>query len=281
MLAFSPFSAPTHPLWNCILDPDLTLSTYGIPLVKHLGKAMELWVVRELWQILDNPRSYLQSLPPLPFSAPVGQASMQTTWNDRNRAISAWERFLDETNLTSLNLFWFGDRPRESVLPRHQNLDIFWRWEALARSLDQRYAANSAIPLMLAFRDAIALVTCLNSAFVLTYQEADNGNREASPVICQRLQFWNIPCQKLSDTDPMVALERNTLTQLLLQAGLCQLLWTELRLVILHIVAPHAFSPIADFRLAGTRSTLGEAREEFPNAERSLWLDAQGFWYPL
>ena len=38
--------------WTCIIDPALALSRYGVPLVKQLGKVMELWVVRELREVV-------------------------------------------------------------------------------------------------------------------------------------------------------------------------------------------------------------------------------------
>jgi hypothetical protein len=46
--------------WACVLDPTLTLSRFGLLLVKRLGEVMELWVVRELWHVLDNTQYYLQ-----------------------------------------------------------------------------------------------------------------------------------------------------------------------------------------------------------------------------
>ena len=41
--------------WACVLDPILALSEYGLPLVKQLGKVMDLWVVREFWHISTTP----------------------------------------------------------------------------------------------------------------------------------------------------------------------------------------------------------------------------------
>lgn len=46
--------------WSCVLDPTLALSYYGLALVKRLRQVMEVWVVRELWNILDNTHFYLQ-----------------------------------------------------------------------------------------------------------------------------------------------------------------------------------------------------------------------------
>ncbi|MDF5708725.1 MAG: hypothetical protein PUP90_13950 [Nostoc sp. S4] len=43
----------------CIIDPALALSVHGVPLIQQLGEVMELWVVRELWHILDNSNFYL------------------------------------------------------------------------------------------------------------------------------------------------------------------------------------------------------------------------------
>ncbi|MCX7595226.1 MAG: hypothetical protein N2235_15995 [Fischerella sp.] len=45
---------------TCVLDPSLVLSNYGLSLTQQLGEVMDLWVVRELWHILDNTRFYVQ-----------------------------------------------------------------------------------------------------------------------------------------------------------------------------------------------------------------------------
>jgi hypothetical protein len=46
--------------WACVLDPTLTLSRFGLLFGKRLGEVMELWVVREIWHVLDNTQFYLQ-----------------------------------------------------------------------------------------------------------------------------------------------------------------------------------------------------------------------------
>jgi hypothetical protein len=38
----------------CVLDPGLMLSRFGLPLIRRPGELVELWMVRELWHVLDN-----------------------------------------------------------------------------------------------------------------------------------------------------------------------------------------------------------------------------------
>jgi hypothetical protein len=45
---------PRRQRWSCVLDPSLFFSHYGLLLVQSLGEALDLWVARELWHMLDN-----------------------------------------------------------------------------------------------------------------------------------------------------------------------------------------------------------------------------------
>lgn len=126
---------------SCVIDLVLALSEYGIPMIQQLGKRLELWVVRELWNILDNPTLYLNQ-PEL--ITPRGLAPKRTPDQDRHAlettllSLEAWATFRLETDLSGLQLFWLGDSPKESLLPSHRNLELFYRWEAIATALDHQ-----------------------------------------------------------------------------------------------------------------------------------------------
>lgn len=239
---------------SCILDPCLALSPYGITLVKELKEVMELWVVRELWQILDNSHLYLQK-PELITSQNIKIFERgQTSLEEICCSLREWENFRLETDLAKLNLFWLGDSPQESFLPKTRNLAIFWHWESLVQSLDDRIKNFQTIDdlLPLAFRDSIALATSLGSAFILTCQNPSNS----LPAICQSLEDWKIPCEMLTPNDSVVMIERDYLRQLFVHTGLTRLLWAEIHLCVLHLVASE---------LSFTRS----------------WSGVKGFWYVI
>lgn len=271
---------------TCVLDPSLALSNYGLSLTQQLGEVMELWVVRELWHILDNTRFYLQQ----PESV-LTRAASETTADiapaaqqEIIRALHVWEYTRMATDPISLNLFWIGDRPSESFLPRSADPQIRYRWESLARSLDtglNRNAVASDI-LMSAFQDTAALAVALRTAFILTYQPLQNNSTDQSPDICAALESWGIPCHVIDPLDAIATIERDNLRRLIVQAGLSKLLWAGLHLVVLHLVVPSAFGlcdridPDLD---NGSPSIDGYA--EHPGLTTNLWQGAQGFWYRI
>ena len=55
--------------WTCVLDPFLALSPNGLILATQLSQVLELWIFRELWQILDNTEYYLHQ-PQTQLAAP-------------------------------------------------------------------------------------------------------------------------------------------------------------------------------------------------------------------
>src|SRR5262245_19038878 len=105
----------------CVLDTHLALSPYGLLLAQRLSSELDLWLVRELWQILDNTDYYLSEADRLSsvgltqeLSTPLaGQSDAQ---NLRD-ALSQWEAARTETDLAGLNIHWIGDALCESLLP--------------------------------------------------------------------------------------------------------------------------------------------------------------------
>lgn len=280
----------SQPRWACVLDPTLALSRYGLPLVKQLNEVMELWVGRELWHILDNTHFYLEQ----PESLLLDRfASASETTEDRARAqeivwaLREWERIRMETDLSGLKLFWIGDRLGESLLPAEADPKMIWRYEALAESLarspDERTTFNEV--LLSAFRDVAALAAAQGSAFILT-QLPEGATASSSPVICNALGAWGIPCKAISAQDPWAALERDYLRRLVAQAGLVKWFWAGLRLVVLHLLVPAAATALSDSEAVFSEELLFVEETLVDLAERqkpaiNLWQCAQAFWYPL
>src|SRR5712692_5673952 len=86
----------------CVLDPALTLSRFGLHLVRRLGELMELWMPREFWHILDNSQFYGRR-PEALFGAPDDEGDT-TRRKGLNRdeitsSMGEWERVRRENDL--------------------------------------------------------------------------------------------------------------------------------------------------------------------------------------
>lgn len=268
---------------RCVIDPALALSPSGLLLYKNLGEAMELWVVRELWYILDNINLYLQR-PEL--VVPQINASERTLSEKRTSleetlwSLKEWEKVRGARDLSRLNLFWLGDNLRESLLPRDREPEIFSHWEFLARSLDNqidRIPTNDV--LTLAFRDAVALLASLGSAFILTYQSPSDYEKNLSPDICKALESWNIPCKYLTQKDPVVILEREYLRELITNTGLAKPFWTNIHISILHLVVPRGLAQTQIKNLVTNKFSSQEI--QYLEPENYLWTNIEAFWYQL
>jgi hypothetical protein len=251
---------------SCVIDPTLALSQYGLLLVQHLAQSIEVWIGREFLNILDNVSFYQQQPHLLVPDFLMTDNHLDRAYGSLQAmlwALQEWEKFRMTTDLSNLNLFWLGDNPKESLLPKGKSTDIFWQWEAAAHSLDKRgenHPSDHHIQ-MLAFRDTVALAATLGSTFILTRQSPEEVEKNYLPAICRALPQWDISFQMLSPKDPIVVMERHTLRQLVLHTHTAKLLWAGLRLAVLHLVVP---TPIID-----TQST--------PNDH--FWSEAKGFLY--
>src|SRR5262245_16700552 len=104
----------------CVLDTRLALSSFGLLLAQRLSSEFELWLVRELWQILDNTEFYLSEPESLTRSraAANGVAANSISGTDGIRhALTQWELARTENDLAGLKFFWIGDAVSESLLP--------------------------------------------------------------------------------------------------------------------------------------------------------------------
>ena len=80
----------------CVLDIQLALSTYGLLLAQRLSSELDLWLVRELWQILDNTGYYLSRPTSL---APRRPGDAQITTNREDSADGGLRRILRQWEL--------------------------------------------------------------------------------------------------------------------------------------------------------------------------------------
>jgi hypothetical protein len=252
---------------SCVIDPTLALSQHGLLLVQQIAQIIEVWIGRELLHILDNA-SFYQQQPHLLIPDTLmtdhqldrAYGSIQVTlWS-----LKEWEKFRLNTDLANLNLLWLGDNPKESLLPKGRHPELFWRWEAIAHALEQRgdHHSSENLPLMMAFRDTVALAATLGSAFILTHRSLEEIEKSYQPAICRALQQWKIPLHFLSGKDPLVMMERHVLRQLMIQTQTTKLLWTGLQLAVLHLVIPRV--------IIDTQTT--------PN---DIWIEAKAYLYPI
>lgn len=277
--------APEKNSCSCIIDPALALSYYGVPLVKRLATVIELWVVRELWHILNDCDFYLQQPELL-----IPKTSIYTSNPEQERAaleeklwsLKEWQKSRFGNDLAGLNIFWLGDSLHESLLPKNQNYNIFWQWESFAKSLeyqiDQFQQQNSV--LLFAFRDTAALTACLESAFILTYQLPDEFTNNTAPGICQTLQSWGFSCKFLPAHHAYVAIERDYWHQLFANTGLTKFFWSGLHLIVLHLVVPRALSTTSSpiFQASNLSSRENSVDDLESN---NLWAGSQAFWYQI
>jgi len=265
--------------WACVLDPALVLSRFGVPLIQRLGDVMDLWIVRELWHILDNSRYFLKQPEALFAESDAGRSP----WIDRpddaetTTAMKAWERIRMTSDLRGLRLCWLNDCLADSLTPEGQTADLLPQFESLACALDRHLIGTG--PMACAARDTMALATALGTAFVLTQHVQDSATRESPPQIC-RLFAESVPSLKVDADNPIAAIERNHLRHLLVHAGLTNLLFNGLHLSVIHVAAPAVITP-------GCMSPGGDREDDIEvsiaEAEptRDPWHRARTFWYLL
>jgi hypothetical protein len=269
----------SHRRWVCVLDPTLALSVHGLPLLARLGTALDVWIARELWHILDNTHFYLER--PEILLAAGGNGSQAERAQAVVQTLLEWERIRLDNDPSRQNCYWIGDSPLESFLPEGTEPDIVWRYEALSAALDQRLPDKGAA-LPSACRDTAALAVCLPTAFVLTHLSSA-GDVESSPAICRVLEKGGILCKEVAADDPWQKQESDLLRQVLVQTGLGKWVWSGLRLAVLQLAAPAAYTvetPDKEGReYMDYDMDVTEPQTSGPVAD--YWRDARGFWYPL
>jgi hypothetical protein len=266
----------------CVLDPALALSRHGLALARGLGEVLEVWLVPELWRILDNTCVYLEHPEVL-----VPRRDRRSDGDDAERAargaLGLWERTRYATDPLGMKLYWVGDRADESLLPPGSAPTLVPRWHLLARALEGRAGKAFAPgdPLAAAWRDSAALVAALGAAFVLTQRTAEEVARQLPPALCTSLGRWGIPTREVRN-DVLLAIERDYLNHAFVHAGVAQYLWAGTHLAAVDLVVPAAAGLLVE-RLESEEPEPADlvSLDEPPPDLDGLWEAAQAVWFAL
>jgi hypothetical protein len=256
--------------WNCVLDPAIALSHNGVLIAESMSKEINLWVVQELWNIVNDANFYAnraELITPSTIAVTKGVLTAELLWS-----LKEWSKTKQEKDLAKLGMYWLGDNLQESLLPGDKSVELYKQWEASASALDRRNQINQdkdSDILTLAFRDTIALAASLKSAFVLTYQSSTDLSG-SPPAICQALENWGISSQVITQRNPIIAMERQYIRQLIVRAGLGKLVLVGVNLVAFYLVIP-----------AVTAATSRENISDDLDRESYFWNNVKGVWYYL
>ena len=273
----------------CVLDTHLALSPYGLLLAQRLSSELDLWLVRELWQILDNTQYYLSEPDQLrPATSGAAAVAAPPTLADRHTlrdTLTQWEVARTETDLAGLKIHWIGDALSESMLPARVDAHLVARFETLARSLDRRVPRPSddrAAVLVDCIRDAVALTAALMPyrGFILTSRTGSDGAGLDEPELCDHLKRWGLRCSRLG-TGAASQLETDLMLPMFARAGVAELMWAGLRLAAVHVLAPKA---VMVPRPGSHHDSLDDDLEPSPDDAADgvdWWEGAVSFWYPL
>ncbi len=269
----------------CVLDTRLALSTYGLLLAQRLSSEFDLWLSRELWQILDNTELYKvhpDSVPLALFDEANAKSSPTRTEHRLREVLAQWELARTETDLAGLKIFWIGDALSESMLPARVDQHLVDRYEALAQALEQR-CVDSDKEGYSDFLDAAALSVALTPyrSFVLTeLWSKEKHSKAAEPIFCEFLRKKAIHCYRLGQ-GPRTEIEREFIRPMLVRSGVSELMWTGLNLAAVHLLAPRAavIPPPNKEESASTEALRPSAGDE--SARIDWWDGAVGFWYTL
>jgi hypothetical protein len=300
----SPF-APTGSTKRCsaILDIDLALSSFGLLFALRLSEAFDVWLVRELWDILDNTTVY-RSKPDLLFpsepEANSGTFAEGAAVRDIPEILEQWETARVESDLGGFKIYWVGDAMRESLFPKGLDTYLVYRFEKLAKCLDSK-AENSqrvgpaygrgehAEPAFLrCFREAASLAAALTqyrsiifTRRALHQEQKANGIPVSEPLICSYLRQWGIATRQVSQSSKLPILS-GLLAPVFANTGITELIWGGLDLAAVHILAPNAVTltlPRNKEPYFNESLPMFPAMEEDPNT--NLWDGASAFWYPI
>ena len=260
-----------HRRQSIVLDPGLALSLHGAPIAARLGRVADLWIVPELWHILDNVALSQGHRRALDQEQALGHAQ-----RDMALSVRLWERLRSESDLNNGAFFWIGDALRESRLPEAASPGLLQNCEILAQSFDARgrhARAGTRSPLWPATRDALALSVVLGTGLVLTRLDADG----APPALCRMLDECAVRCTPIDAGDGVAAREREQLRRMAAACGLAKFVFAGLNLAVLQLLVPR----YVPFSVPVEPDGLPDL-EDLPLAvSAALWDDAQGFWYPL
>ena len=276
---------------SCVLDASLALSRYGLLLAKRLGDEFNLWLVRELWHILDNTHTF--RMHPELLVPGTGSPGEHIDLD----GLSQWEKVRYEKDLAGLKVCWLSDQIGDSLLPSGIDPDIFSRYEVLAASLEARKSRdksngnNEENVLAACFRDAAALSVALTQykSFILSLTRPRGKKPKApsfadEPFLCAALKKWGIKSQPVC-VAKQAQLEWEFIAPILSRTGISELMWAGMNPVAVHIFAPRA--SIMPTSINGDNEDVRSINDlALPSIEKEVatadwWKDAICFWYPL
>jgi hypothetical protein len=259
----------------CVLDPALALTPLGLEIARRLSPHLELWIGRELWHILENVQSYIQS--PALLVADASSATPaeleQLQYTLRN-----WENFMAMTERGKSGFYWFGDTLWDSQLPVSRSKHTFRQWEYLSHWLDKTGLTDDQPMniLKLGSQDAVALAASLESAFILTFRNVQANHPNLPPAICSTLMGQGLNCQGIDRPDSLVEMEKNQLKQLLVLSSLAKFCWSGLHLAVVHLVIPTLTA--AEPSLPAPLSSDHWSNHPYP---LNPWSSGTAFWYDM
>ena len=270
---------------SCVLDPILALSKYGPDITRQLSPMLNLWVSRELWNILNDTDFYLSNptkLIPKNISHPLFGSRYKLSLADLTQSLKIWEEIRSESDLNSLQFFWVGDSLRNSRFPAREHR-LVEKWERLTSALDTEIGNNHADnnALVFACRDAISLLATIQTSFMLSYQDETENLNGQPPKICKFLESLNIACSSIEDS--FASIETKHLRQVLTLAKLAPYKWCGIHFCVIFMALPitrtqisrdinnsHNFSQ--NFA-TGLQSSVGEKWD--------IWREASVFWLKI
>jgi hypothetical protein len=266
----------------CVFDIQLALSPFGLLLAQRLSTEFDLWLARELWQILDNTQVYLSQPERLRPVVLHGEAGGPGEPGDALRdTLSQWDAARTAHDLSGLKVYWLGDALGESLLPPGADMQLVSRFEVLAGSLEARAGARGLERDSIVgdcFRDGVSLAATLISyrPFVLTCLPRG----AAEPLMCTYLNRWRIRCAQV-DTTRTVDMERDSLVSLIGRTGAGELMWTGLDLAVIHVLLPRAIVMPSPEPGVGELYSEPGGSDEPDSQPADWWQNACSFWYPV
>jgi len=291
----------------CVVDTDLALSKGGLPVITRICNEFDIWVVPQLFRILDETEFIRTTLCPksckpennAKASEEIPPHFIGDILSDQKVAFQ-WEAARIETDIAGLNIYWMGDEKCESLLPKHKHGDqnLIQRFRVLTQSLEKKLKiqcerqhakrsqdlANTHPPQVSypdflkyeCFRDTAALATALSpvGSFILTRYSPGRKPKNRSPdmpEICKRLVTSGIPLKRVQ----MYAVERDYWAPVWVRTGMTELMHAGFRLAIVYLILPNAYL----IHLENCDD------EDLTATDRKVsvhwWDEAQAFWYPL
>ncbi|HBK57462.1 MAG TPA: hypothetical protein DDZ76_14420 [Xanthomonadales bacterium] len=218
-----------------VVDPMLALaSPHGAQLTSRLSSVADLWVTRTFWQVIDASE-YYRSDPLALWPEEVREGMPESAAEDFRQALALWEEVRQRTDLSHCRLNWVSDSLTESAFPDGTAPDLLERYERLHQGLtgrcDPRDEATGSAWFFGAI-DTLSLTAALGRARALTLAPEVPG--ACFGLACERVGFAiEVPPMSAA---AITAIERRRTRELLVSAGCAPLLWSGLRLAVVHPV---------------------------------------------